>query len=238
MRIGSSIILLDGYCYQSYGWKLMRPLGKLQNIIDFLEAYQCDEIVIIRPIRNVDTIESFQRDIDELFKVNCMTPLSFGGGLRDIKHIELLHNLPIERLIFSSAFIHQDIDLIQHATSLYGHQAIQCILPFICKNNEIQIFSSKLNKFIPSESLDITFIEKYANEIILLDTKNEGLSNKFDNAIFSEVHINHRKLIISGGIGKESVGLAKKKNIASVIIENKVLHKEYSMKGYKNASAV
>ena len=235
MRIGASIILLDGYCYQSYGWKLMRPLGKLQNIIDFLEAYQCDEIAIIRPIRETDTRESFQKDIDELIKVSCMTPLSFGGGLRGIEHLELLHNLPIERLIFSSSFIHKDIDLIKHATSLYGHQAIQCVLPFNCENGEIQIFSSELNKFIPFDTIDLDFIEKYANEIILLDTKNEGLSNKFDSDILNKIQINNKKLIISGGIGKDNVKFGKNNNIASVIIDNKVLHNEYSIKGYRNA---
>lgn len=234
MRIGSSIILLDGYCYQSYGWKLMRPLGKLQNIIDFLEAYQCDEIAIIRPIREVDTRKSFQRDIDELIKVNCMTPLSFGGGLRDIEHIELLHNLPIERLIFSSAFIHKDFDLIKHATNLYGHQAIQCVIPFNYENDEIQIFSSKLNKFIPFDSINLDFIEKYANEIILLDTKNEGLSDEFEDEILEKIQINNKKLIVSGGISKKNERFIKK-NIASVIIDNKVLHNEYSIKGYRNA---
>lgn len=235
MRIGSSIILLDGYCYQSYGWKLMRPLGKLQNIIDFLEAYQCDEIAIIRPIRDVDTIESFQRDVDELLNVNCMTPLSFGGGLRNIEHIELLHNLPIERLMFSSSFIHKDIDLIKYATSLYGHQAIQCVLPFIYEKEKIQIFSSQYNKYIPFNSIDINFIEKHANEIILLDTKNEGLNNKFNKDILGKIKINTTKLVISGGIGKNDIILAKNNNIASVIIDNKVLHNEYSIKGYKNA---
>jgi len=235
MRIGSSIILLDGYCYQSYGWKQMRPLGKLQNIIDYLEAYQCDEIAIMRPIRDIDTIESFQRDINELLNIKCMTPLSFGGGLRDMEHIELLHNLPIERLMFSSSFIHKDIGLIKYATSLYGHQAIQCILPFNYENDVVQIFSSKLNKFVPIDSIDIDFIEKYANEIILLDTNNEGLSDKFYDEILKRIQIDNTKLIISGGIGKENIKFAKNNNIASVIIDNKVLHNEYSIKGYSNA---
>ena len=62
MRIGTSIILIDGYCYQSYNWKIMRPLGQLQNAIDSLEEYQCDEISIIRPIRDMDDTESFKKE--------------------------------------------------------------------------------------------------------------------------------------------------------------------------------
>jgi len=235
MRIGSSIILLDGYCYQSYGWNTMRPLGKLQTVIDSLEEYQCDEIAVIRPVRDFDTIESFQKDISELMNINCMTPLSFGGGLRDIKQIDLLHDLPIERLIFSSAFIHkEDSEVIEYATHLYGHQAIQCLLPFSYIEGEVYIFSSKNNEFISLDSVDLNFIIKYANEIILLDTNNEGLHNEFVIDIIDKIKIDNNKILISGGIGKVSIKIAKNHDIASVLIDNKVLHNEFSIKGYKN----
>lgn len=235
MRIGSSILLLDGYCYQSYKWKRLRPLGKLQNAIDFLEAYKCDEITIIRPIRNIDTIESFQKDIDEISKLNCMTPLSFGGGLRDFIHIDMLHNLPIERLVFSSSFIHPNTDLINYTTNLYGHQAIQCILPFTLENDTLQIFSSSLDKLIPYKQINIEFIQKYANEIILLDIQHEGLSNKFNNDILKKIQIQNSKIIISGGVNKETINFCKKQDVASTLIDNKVLHSEYSIKGYRDA---
>jgi imidazole glycerol phosphate synthase subunit HisF len=236
MRVGSSIILKDSYCYQSYGWKSMRPLGKLQNVIDFLEAYECDEIVILRPIREKDKIELFKKDIEQIHNLKCMTPLSFGGGLRSKEHIDLLHDLPIERLVFSSSFIHkEDSDIISYATSLYGHQAIQCILPFRSEDKEIEIFSSKLNEFIPLNKIDFNFISKLANEIILLDTNNEGLNNKFYDDIIDKINIDNDRLIISGGIGKKNIKIAKNNNIASVVIDNKVLHSEYSIKGYKNA---
>ena len=54
MRLGSVIWFKNGYCYQSYGWKLLRPLGKLQNIINHLDKYLIDDITILRPIRDND----------------------------------------------------------------------------------------------------------------------------------------------------------------------------------------
>jgi imidazole glycerol phosphate synthase subunit HisF len=235
MRIGTSIILINGYCYQSYNWKMMRPLGQLQNIINFLEEYQCDEIAIIRPIRDIDDIESFKKDINEISKLNCMTPISFGGGLRSIKYIDMIKNLPIERLIFSSPFINKDLKLINYAIDLYGHQSIQCILPFKYIENSIYIFSSIDNSYIPFSTIDMQFIEKYANEIILLDTNNEGKNNKFSNEILDKLGIDNSKVIISGGIGNDDIKIAKQHNIASVLVDNKILHKEYSIRGYRNA---
>lgn len=235
MRVGASIIFLDGFCYQSYNWNMMRPLGQLQGVIDSLEEYQCDEIAILRPIRESDTMESFQQDIEVLKKINCMTPLSFGGGLRTIAHIDLLQTLPIERLIFSSAFIKKDIELLEYAKSLFGHQAIQCLLPFIIENNVVKVFFSEFATYLPIDKIDIEFINEYANEIILVDMKNEGLNNRFEKLICEIIVIENEKLIISGGIGRKNVKWAKQQSIASALIDNKVLHNEYSIKGYKNA---
>jgi len=235
MRVGATVLFWDGFCYQSYGWNQMRPLGKLQGVIDSLEAYQCDEISIIRPIRKNDTEEIFNRDISTLREINSMTPLSFGGGLRSVEQIDLLHDLPIERLIFSSAFLKQDKNLIEYARKLFGHQAIQCLLPFSIDKKVVKIFNSEDNNYFHYDELNMDFIDKYANEIILFDTKNEGFSNRFNRYSYDHIEIDNKKIVISGGIGKESVKLAKKDNIASVLIENRVLYNEYSIKEYKNA---
>ena len=235
MRIGSSIIFFNGYCYQSYNWATIRPLGKLQTVIDFLEKYQCDEITIIRPIRDNDNEELLKKDINLIMNTKSMTPLSFGGGLRKIMNIDLLHNLPVERLIFSSAFINKDLKLIQYATDLYGRQAIQCLLPFFIENDELYIFNSKSNKFVLYTDIDLLFVDKYANEIILIDTQSEGHYDKFTFEVLNKLNINRNKLVISGGIGVKNIKKAELNNIASVLIDNKVLHTEYSIKGFRNA---
>ncbi len=235
MRIGSTILLLDGYCYQSYQWNKLRPLGKLQSVIDSLEEYECDEISIIRPIRNNDTDKSFFKDIDTIASLKCLTPISFGGGLREKKHLEQLHQLPIERLVFSSAFIQKDLELLKYAKDLFGNQAIQALLPFKIEDNIPYIFSSSINSYIKFSNKDLNFINKYANEIILYDTSNEGTLDNYNKDIFKYINIINDKIIISGSIGKNTIKTAKKLSIASILIENRVLHKEYSMKDYKNA---
>lgn len=233
MRVGATLLLLDGYCYQSYNWQILRPLGKLQNAVDILEQYQCDEISIIRPIRDKDD-KTFLNDIKTVANLKSLTPISFGGGLRSQEHIDMLHKLPIERLIFSTPFIEQNTQLLQYAKSRFGNQAIQALLPFKELNNQIYIFHSANNSFIPLEQIDISFIDKYANEVILFDTKHEGDKNHFYRDILNKIDIPNHKIIISGGIGKDDIKFAQNNNLASVAIENKVLHTEYSIKEYKN----
>ena len=66
MRIGSIILFKNGYCYQSYGWNLLRPLGKLQNIVSHLDKYLIDDITIIRPIRDDENDSTLLSDLNEI----------------------------------------------------------------------------------------------------------------------------------------------------------------------------
>ncbi|TMP59519.1 hypothetical protein CWB77_13650 [Pseudoalteromonas sp. S1610] len=236
MRVGATVLLFDQQCIQSYEWNLKRPLGKLQGIIDSLEEYHCDEVAIIRPVKNDDNFELFKKDIEVVKQLSCMTPISFGGGVRTLEHLKLLKGLPIERLIFSSAFLEKNEKLILAAKKLFGHQAIQCLLPIIIKSNEIQVYNPSTNDYMTLDSVDTQFINTLANEIILFDTEHEGMNDSFDWLILKNIPFDHNKVIVSGGIGKGDVKKAKQNKIASVLVDNKILHQEYSITGYKNAA--
>ena len=236
MRIGSTVLLNEKKCIQSYNWEYFRPLGTLQEVIDSLEEYQCDEIAIIRPVRKNDSLDVFKADISELQLLKTMTPVSFGGGIRTVEHLKSLTDLPIERLIFSSAFLDGNKDLISQAKDLFGHQAIQCLLPLAYRKEGVFVYHSGLSDYIAIEDIDIEFINTSANEIILVDTQNEGQKNSFDWSLIDGLPFEYKKLIISGGIGKKSIHKAYKKQLASVLIDNKVLHTEYSISGFKHAT--
>ncbi len=235
MRIGSTILLKEQLCVQSYGWNTIRPLGTLQGVFDSLEEYQCDEVVIIRPVRKNDTLKSFQQDIQVIKTLKTMTPISFGGGLRSLEHLRLLKDLPIERLVFSSAFLEGNSELITFAKDLFGRQAIQCLLPVRYQKGEVYVYHSSAENYVPLTSIDTQFIDELANEIVLFDTFHEGCQDQFDWSVLLDVPFAPDKLILSGGIGKKTQRIARQKNIASLLIDNKVLHQECSILGYRYA---
>jgi imidazole glycerol phosphate synthase subunit HisF len=235
MRIGSTVLLKQQVSIQSYEWEYFRPLGQLQTVLDSLEEYMSDEISIIRPVRANDTHNDFMSDIETLRNIKTMTPISFGGGIRTSAHIELLRGLPIERLVFSSAFIDKNQELIIEGKDLFGHQAIQCLLPLKLINNELYVYHSSISDYIPFAQLDLDFILELANEIVLIDLSNEGQADKFQWELVELSGLPKSKLVISGGVGKNTIKMAAKQKIASVLIDNKTLHKEYSILSYKNA---
>jgi phosphoribosylformimino-5-aminoimidazole carboxamide ribonucleotide (ProFAR) isomerase len=235
MRVGTILLLQNMKCVQSYDWCMFRKLGSLQGILDSLGDYQCDEISIVRPVRDNDSKSDFIQDVSALKKASTMTPVSFGGGIRTIEYIDLLVDLPVERLTFSSAFIHGDADLLGYAKSLFGTQAIQCVLPLFTRGGVTKAFISSSNSEVDIEHLDWEFINSYANEIVIYDVDSDGASESFDFNLLDSVYVPDSKIVISGGIGSEVIKKAKLRGIASVLIDNKVLHREFSIRGYKNA---
>lgn len=235
MRVGSTVLLKHQLSIQSYDWKCFRPLGRLQAVLDSLEEYMSDEISIIRPVRADDTLIDFEADIEALRNIKSMTPISFGGGIRTSAHIELLRGLPIERLVFSSAFIDKNRELITEAKNFFGHQAIQCLLPLKLINDKLFVFHSSKSDYIPFSQLDLHFIEDFANEIILVDAIHEGKMDRFQWDLVELSKLPKNKLVISGGVGKKTIKMAMKNKIASVLIDNKTLHKENSILSYRNA---
>jgi imidazole glycerol phosphate synthase subunit HisF len=232
VRIGTTLLFKDGYCYQSYGWNLFRPLGELQNALNHLDQYELDEICIIRPVRTED--QTYHSDIDRLKKAKSSTPLAFGGGIRDYKDIEPLEGMPVERFILSSALFDSDMELIKRLHSKYGEQSIVGFIPFFFKE-QLRVFCSSQNRFKSFDSLNTSLL-KLCDEIVLHDCSAEGFNIGFNEEVVDRLGINENKLIYSGGVSdliKGKVSLLN--NPKSILVENKILHRENSKKSYYGA---
>tara|TARA_B100000780_G_C21119443_1_gene453311 strand:- start:1404 stop:2105 length:702 start_codon:yes stop_codon:yes gene_type:complete len=230
MRVGCSIIFINGYCYQSYNWKIIRPLGALNNVLSFLDSYEVDEISITRPIRADYENKSYESDI-EIIKKSCSnSPISFGGGIRNLHQLKYLKGLPIERFHFSNAFIHLNKNLIQKSINMFGSQAIVASLPLKIIKKVPYVFDGISGNFVYLSKEIFNFVSQYADEIILIDTDNEGLNDVFNFDLLELANFPTNKIIISGGLGPKVIKKAKSINIASCLIENKVLHKENFIK--------
>lgn len=229
MRIGASIIMKNRVAVQSYGWSLLRPLGNLQFILDSLDEYECDEITVLRYARSEGDAQAYNADIDALESCNTLSPLSFGGGIRSLKDLEKIHRLPVERLVFSSAVFEGNYSLIEEAATLFGHQAIQCLIPISYNNGKVRVFIPSQNRFIGVEEIDFESLHNLCNELIVYDTDADGFDNCFSFNALQDIKFPLPRTVLMGGIGLDVIKRAKSEGVAAVSIDNRVLHKEYSI---------
>ena len=229
MRIGSVILFKKGYCYQSYEWNLLRPLGKLQNIVSHLDKYLIDDLTIIRPVRDDDDDTSLSSDLNEIKKLKSSTPISFGGGIRNINQLHLISGLPVERFVFSSALFNKENSLLRAATNLFGKQAVVGLIPFKL-DSQLIVFNSQIDKFVSVDKLNNI---ELCDEIILYDCESEGSPTGFNKDVVNKLKINPKSCVFSGGV---SDLVNSFKNTAetpkALCIENSILHREFSKSNY------
>lgn len=236
MRVGATVLLRNQECWQSYGWSLKRPLGSLQGVIDALDEYECDEISVIRPIRENEQPESFLNDVQVLKRTLSSTPMSFGGGIRTVHQVALLEGMPIERVVLTSAFLNCNTALLENIKCTFGRQSIQCLLPCVMKDGRNFIYYPEARKYVSIECINKDFFARYANEIIIYDLENEGMNDKFNRDLLHGLPFSVQETVLSGGIGIETLKWAKSQGVAACLIDNRVLHSEFSIKGYKRAA--
>lgn len=235
MRIGATVLVSGDKAIQSYNWKLQRPLGGLQNVVDFLEKFECDEISLIMPIRSANRHNENHRTLERLASIHSNTPLSIGGGLRNVSDFNKAAQLPVERFIFSSEFIDDTTNVIEEAAKIAGTQAIQCMLPVSIIDMEYCVFHSAENRFVPINKVCFSRISELSDEIIILDTRNEGTYDCFNFDLISNIPIEKSRIVISGGTGIQTIIQAKKAGLASVLLDNIALYEEDHIFGLKNA---
>lgn len=233
MRVGASIIIKNGVAVQSYGWNLLRPLGDLQSVLNSLDEYECDEITVIRYARLEDEVDTYNADIKVLANCTTLSPLSFGGGIRSLGDLKKLHHLPVERIIFCSAALEGNYSLIEEASTLFGRQAIQCLIPITYNRNEVKAFIPSQNKIIEVVDIDFKRFDSLFNEIIIYDTRADGFKNRFSFEALRSIKFPLYRTILMGGIGIDIIKRAKAEGVAAVSIDNRVLHKEYSISEIK-----
>ena len=223
------ILFKNGYCYQSYGWNLLRPLGKLQNIVSHLDKYLIDDITIIRPIRDNENDSTLLSDLNEIKKLKSSTPISFGGGIRNINQLHLISGLPVERFVFSSALFNKESSLLRAATDLFGRQSIVGLIPFKLEE-QVSVFNSQINKFVSVDKLNNI---ELCDEIILYDCENEGSPNGFNKDVVNNLKINPKNCVFSGGVSDlVNSFINKNKAPKALAVENSILHREFSKSNY------
>lgn len=207
----------------------MRPLGEIQNVISHLDQYEIDEISILRPVRCDDSDSDFKKDVKLLSKIKSSTPISFGGGIRNLERLKYLDGLPFERFIFSSILFQPNLDLLYNASLIFGKQALIGLIPFDFSSEEL-VFNSSTNEFHRLNTLNREALE-ICDEIITYDTVSEGENIGFNLKILCKLSEYEGKLVYSGGIFELYKNLSLYNfQPKAMLIENKVLHTENSIK--------
>lgn len=161
-------------------------------------------------IADLDLIESDGHNITDVQMVNTIIPVIFDGGVKNLEGFEFFLNYAYKVIVPTETL--ESIDELRKIFDKYPKDRI--VVSVDVKNNEL--FANNLDLTL-SEFKDI-LIELDPNDIILLDISGVGTEKGYNEYLLNEFEDLKDKLIIAGGLNKESLGELDALGIKRVLI--------------------
>ena len=234
-RVIGVITVLDGLAVQSFGYRRHLPLGKPEFLAENLDRWGADEILILAIDRTRRALGPDFDLIKRLGDLGLTTPIIYGGGIRCLEDAVNTIKLGADRISIDNA-IHANIDVLEVISKTLGTQALIGALP-ICRSGDKLLHLDHVKGI--SQNLDSLKLEQateaYISELLLLDWKNEGGQDSFNEELVGLFAKTNVPIIAFGGISspKKVKSVLKNEHISAVAIGNSLNYCEHALQNIK-----
>ena len=185
---------------------IFAPSSNPVEIAQGLKLNGADEMYIA----DLDLIESSGHNINDIKLVNTILPVMFDGGVKNCESFEFFLDYAYKIIVPSETL--ESVEEMEKIFEKYPKERI--VISIDIKNNEL--FSKNLD-------LDLLQFKEILkkldpNEIILLDITGVGTENGYNKEILDKFEDMKDKLIIAGGLNKESIGELDSQGIKKVLV--------------------
>ena len=200
IRIIPSLLLKNNKLVKGKNFKNHKNAGHPKTTINSLSYQGADEISILNIDDNLKLNDQINLQSIQSFSANSTVPLTFGGGINDIKTATSIIKSGFEK-IYISRGIFKNKNLIKNLVNNFGGQSIVGGINILKQNHKYMILNSKeenqdiINfiKFLETQGLGeikITFVDREGSK--------SGLDLNFCKLILKNTSL---PCIFEGGIG-------------------------------------
>jgi phosphoribosylformimino-5-aminoimidazole carboxamide ribotide isomerase len=182
------------------------PSANPVEIAQGLKLNGADEMYIA----DLDLIESQGHNINDVRMVNTIIPVIFDGGVKNLESFEFFLEYAYKIIVPTETL--ESVDELRKIFEKYPKERI--VVSVDTKNNELL---AKNMDMTLSEFKEV-LIELDPNDIILLDITGVGTEKGYNEYLLNEFEELKDKLIIAGGLNKDSLGELESLGIKRVLM--------------------
>lgn len=204
-RIAAAVVVKNNRVVQSIAYKKYLPVGTPENVIQNLDRWSVDDIVLLDIDRSPGSLGPNYDLIKKISSIPISTPLTYGGGISSARDAIKVIATGAERIILDNLFLNDPKKLKTISKSI-GSQAIIVCLPIKFINDDAFHYNYVNKKITKLKLSHIKRYENFISELLIVDVDSEGSQGNFNNKlvdIFSDININ---LICYGGVGLSQKG--------------------------------
>ena len=235
-RLIAVVTIRNDWVVQSFGYKRYLPIGRPEVIIENLDRWGADEILLQCIDRNLGV--SLGPDfslLQRISNIRLSTPLIYAGGIRNAEDAVKAVNLGAERVMVD-ALLWDSPKSVKNLSYQLGSQAVIANLPLRVES-EMLFWKNYRNKNeIPLKKTVFRRIPlEHISELMLTDFLNEGTHYSFDPKVAKLFPIKDKPLILFGGISepKQCRELFNLDNIVALSVGNFLNYKEHAVQMFK-----
>ena len=235
-RLIGVVTVKSGWAVQSFGYRTYLPLGRPEVLVENLDRWGADEILVHVIDRSVKKLGPDFNLIEKIGELGSSTPIIYGGGIRHEYDAISAIQKGADRISLNNILFERP-DAVRKIAHCLGSQAIIGSLPLHRIDGVLKHYN-----YVTKKSDDISreivrlLEDNLISELLISDWLNEGSLDGFDIDLLKAKELLGPKLIAFGGlgdplVGKKVIGLS---NVSAVAVGNPFSYKEHAIQTYSN----
>lgn len=235
-RLIGVVTIKNGWAVQSFRYSRYLPLGKPECLVENLDRWGVDEIlvqVIDRSAKNLGP------DFDLLTRLGATglkTPLIYAGGIRSVEDGIRLVQLGADRIVLDS-LLHDDLRLVKCLSERLGAQALIASVPLALQGANLEWLDYRTHSSSPLSENVLGLIEAgVISEVLVSDWQHDGVPGGFEQKLVEYFPLKDVPVIAFGGISEheQMCKLMQSTRIAAVAVGNFLSYREHAAQNYKD----
>lgn len=237
-RLIGVVTVKNGWAVQSFGYGRYLPLGKPECLVENLDRWGADEILVQVIDRSSTAAGPDLALLSKLARLGLGTPLIYGGGIRSVLDGMKVIQSGADRIVVD-ALLHDDLPAIEGLCDKLGAQALIASMPLVSEEGEVRLVNYRSKSITSFDALSGIIEGGVVSEILAIDMKHEGGPGTFDNTLVDRFPFRGVPLVAFGGISTtdQIQSLLAKSNIAAFGVGNFLNYREHAVQYLKGALA-
>lgn len=237
-RLIGVVTVCNGWAVQSFGFRRYLPLGRPECMVENLDRWGADEILVQVIDRSAgDRGPDFDL-LARLGRLGLKTPLIYGGGVASADHAVRAIQYGADRLIIDQV-LHRAPHEVRRMSALLGAQGLIAAVP-VSFSDSMSRYNYPTQQCLPfGDGVPALIAERVISELLLIDWKNEGALTGFEPVRLDKLPFPKVPLILFGGFSNPVVTscFLQHPAVAAVGVGNLFAYQEHAYQTYKRAIA-
>ena len=234
-RLMGVVTVKNGWAVQSIGYKRYLPLGKPECLIENLDRWGADEILLQVIDRSVNGKPPDFGLLERVASLGLGTPLIYAGGIRSVNDGVRAIQTGADRLVLDSV-LHDDLDAVRGLSERLGAQAIIAGLPLSWNGDRIVWLDYRTGGASAISAEIVELAESgIVSEMLIIDWNHEGCRDEFEQCLVRNLPVVNVPLIVFGGISDSSqmIELLEIESVTAIAVGNFLNYREHAIQKIK-----